>query len=387
MFHYVLCPERSERNEYMIIKMILTNSFDPDPRVYKEAKTLADSGHDIEILAWDRENKNLNKAYEEMDGIKIRRFYANATFGTGIKQMKGFINFIKQVKKYINNCRYDFLHCHDFDGLIIGYCVKVFNSRVNLIYDEHDLFYLYFEGRKGYFNKLIAKGIKIVEQIVLNKVDHHIVVTPNMKLLYEKKTNPIVITNAPLRSSFENIRKLKREKIVVGFIGAVRYIDELKILADVASEFPAISIFIAGRGTKLNEFIKYTEEKAYNNIEIFGEYNIAQLEDLYSRIDITYLVYPMKDSIISLPNKFFESIITKTPMISYNNSEFGDIIKNKNFGWCVESDNMELNLRNIFSSLVSNDIVLEEVRNNMSNESTNYLWESNVDKLLKIYES
>lgn len=367
--------------------MILTNPFDPDPRVYKEARTLADSGHDIEILAWDRENKNSKKAYEEMEGIKIRRYYANATFGTGIKQINGFISFIKQVRKYLNNCKYDFLHCHDFDGLIVGYCIKLFNSRQNLIYDEHDLFYLYFEGRKGSLNKLTAKVIKIVERIMLTKVDRHIVVTPSMKLLYEKNSNPIVITNAPLRSSFKNIRKLKREKVVVGFIGAVRYIDELKVLADVANEFPLINIFIAGKGTKLNEFKKYIEEKAYNNIEIFGEYNIDQLEDLYSRIDITYLVYPIKDSMISLPNKFFESIITKTPMISYSNSEFGNIIKNKNFGWCVDSENLELNLRNIFLSLISKDMILEKVRDNMDSESANYLWESNVNRLLKIYES
>lgn len=37
------------------IVMLLSNAFRPDPRVAREAKTLADAGHQVTILCWDRQ--------------------------------------------------------------------------------------------------------------------------------------------------------------------------------------------------------------------------------------------------------------------------------------------------------------------------------------------
>ena len=41
----------------MKVIMILTNSFDPDLRVYKEAQYIASKGYEVEILCCDREGK------------------------------------------------------------------------------------------------------------------------------------------------------------------------------------------------------------------------------------------------------------------------------------------------------------------------------------------
>ncbi len=78
----------------MIIKMILTNGFDVDPRVYKEAKTLVKHGNDVEILCWDRENKYTNKEYEIIDCIKVKRFFPKSKYGSGYKQVFSYIKFI-----------------------------------------------------------------------------------------------------------------------------------------------------------------------------------------------------------------------------------------------------------------------------------------------------
>ena len=44
------------------VLMLLTNAFDPDPRVHHEAKALVESGYDVTILCWDRDYKT--PAYE-----------------------------------------------------------------------------------------------------------------------------------------------------------------------------------------------------------------------------------------------------------------------------------------------------------------------------------
>ena len=58
-----------------IVKMILTNGFDPDLRVYKEAKYIISLGHQLEIICWDRESRYKDKPSETIEGISIKRFY------------------------------------------------------------------------------------------------------------------------------------------------------------------------------------------------------------------------------------------------------------------------------------------------------------------------
>jgi hypothetical protein len=367
----------------MIVKMILTNAFDPDPRVYKEAITLVNNGHEVEILAWDRESKYVNCPVEVNKGVKIRRFFSNGKYGSGFKQVFGYFNYIREVMRYLKVNKYDFIHCHDFDALILGGLLKVKNKDFKLVYDEHDLFHLYFENRG---NLLLSNFIKSIELFCLRSIDYHIVVTPNMKKLYQNKTKSVVITNAPLKKSFNNIDKKVRHEIVIGFIGVVRYYNELKVLIDISSKFEEVNVFIAGKGTKLEEIKKYVDRMEYNHVKIFGEYQIDQLQDLYSQIDITYLVYPSKDAKISLPNKFFESIVTETPMIADKDSEFGEIIKSNSLGWTLDSKNLENSLLNVLTQVTTGENNLQSQKSNIRNNKESYYWESNIDKLLDIYD-
>ena len=55
----------------MKVIMVVTNHFNPDPRVYKEAKSLVRNGYEVIIIAWDRVGKYPEK--EVMDGVVIKR--------------------------------------------------------------------------------------------------------------------------------------------------------------------------------------------------------------------------------------------------------------------------------------------------------------------------
>jgi glycosyltransferase involved in cell wall biosynthesis len=368
----------------MIIKMILTNAFDPDPRVYKEAKTLIEAGHDVEILCWDRESKYKNNEVELIDGIKVRRFFAKGVYGSGYKQILGFLKFGSSVKRYIENNYCDAIHCHDFDSLFIGNMINK-KSNAKLIFDEHDFFHLYFKKRRGLINSIIAKSIILFQNAILKNVDSHIVVTPKAKEFYKNKKNITIITNTPMKNSFNCTMKKTNEKITVGFIGTVRYYEELKALVDVAKAYENIQILIAGKGTALNKLESYIEANCLKNIEVFGEYKLSQIEDLYSKIDITYLVYPSEDSKVSLPNKFFESIITETPIIADRESEYGQIVESARLGWVVDFNNLEKDLKQIFEEICSDNNTVDSYKRNMRDLKDDYYWESNTDKLCGIY--
>ena len=62
------------------VVMTLSNPFKVDPRVYKEALTLVNSGYEVTILAWDREGTHPLR--EIVDGIKVERIRVRAKYGS-----------------------------------------------------------------------------------------------------------------------------------------------------------------------------------------------------------------------------------------------------------------------------------------------------------------
>lgn len=366
--------------------MILTNGFDPDPRVYKEALSLVKLGHSVTILCWDRESKYRDKPIEIIDGIKIVRFFATSKYGSGYKQALKFWSFRNEVLNYVRNNTFDALHCHDFDGFFIGYTISK-KVRVKLVYDEHDLFYMYFANRKGIINKFICNIIKYSEKIMLKRVDNHIVVTPEMAKLYINLSNKLtIINNAPLSTIFNDIHKTPSNKLRIGYIGSVRYLEELKVLIDVSQKFKdKVDIIISGRGIVLDELRSYSS--SFENVIITGAFSMDQLEDLYKNIDITYAFYPSDVSTISMPNKFYESIITETPIIANKETEFGKEVMKNNIGYSITENSLREELENVISELIENNTIRECIVENMRRIKGDYVWEANDKKLEAIYAS
>lgn len=364
--------------------MILTNGFDPDPRVYKEAKSLVKMGHEVIILCWDREGKYKDKEIEIVDGIVIQRFFSNAEYGSGYKQIFKYKVFINEVIDYLNNNKFDAVHCHDFDTLYMGYKVKKANN-IKLVYDEHDLFYMYFKNRKGFLNKFIAFVIRNMEKRLLKKVDTHILVTEEMLNLYKDiSSNTCIINNAPTEDTFNNIEKTYSDKLRIGYIGSIRYVDKLKVLIDVCKKYEKeVDVIISGRGIDLEELKEYTAN--ISNVKLTGGYTMDELESLYQNIDITYAFYPGEISSISMPNKFYESIITETPIIANEFMEFGKVTKKNNIGFCMNEDNLYKELDITIKDILDNKQRLQDAINNMRKIKRDYLWEANEKVLKEIY--
>lgn len=368
----------------MKIAMLLTNGFDPDPRVYKEAKTLVGLGHEVHILCWDRASKYKDKPLEKIDDINIIRFFGDAVYGTGYKQLGKFLDFKNNVYEYLKNNNFDALHCHDFDGLYIGYNVNK-KLGLKLVYDEHDLFYMYFANRKGLINKMAYHFIINVEKIFLKKVDTHIVVTPKMVKMYEGKSqNVVIVNNAPYKELFNNIEKTPSKKIRIGFIGSVRYFEEMRALINASQKYKdSVEVVINGGGIALEQLKDYCSD--FNNVTITGAYSIKDLEKLYQNIDVTYAFYPGKTSEVSMPNKFYESVITETPIIANESTEFGEEVKKHKLGYSINGNDLEYELKKILEKLAKDKDELQSIIENMRNIKSEFFWEANEKVLKMIY--
>lgn len=371
--------EKGDVSTMKRIKMILTNSFGPDVRVYKEAKYLISKGFDVEILCWDRENEYRNKDVEEIDGISIKRFNPYAKYGSGLKQVKAFIEFINEIKKYLLKKEFDYIHCHDLDGTLTGYIAN--QNKSCLIFDMHEFYEV--QGKK----QRIRFIIRLIVKFLQSKSNHIIYVnelqTTVMKESDKKKL--IYLPNYPDVTNYINSDKRYSKQLRISYIGAVRQYSELKNLMDACKKIDNVEINIHGTGVAYNNLNMIKMD--YPNVNITGKYNFSESAKLYSEADILYALYPITSIQYrtSYPVKLFEAIITKTPLIVSKGTVLEDFVLNHDIGFIVDGSNVE-EIRELVNYINDHKYVLEEKMENLEKIQYDYSWEEVVKNLDKIYD-
>lgn len=362
----------------MKIIMLLTNRFDPDVRVYKEAKHLVENGHQVEILCWDRENEYRDKAIEELDGIIVKRFFPYSRYGSGLKQILPFMNFIFEIYKYLKKVEYDYIHCHDLDGMLTGYLTR--RKRTPLIFDMHE----YYEMQKS--NRLVRWIIRKIVNYFHNKaykiiyVNEHQIMHTNDNI----RTKLAYIPNYPDASNFKNPRKTPSDKLRISYIGVVGQYEQLKNLMDACRNMKDVIISIHGNGIAYEKLKSI--EGDYENVNITGRYRFDESLKLYNETDVHYIIYSMKNiqNKLSEPVKFYESIITKTPIICNKDTRIGDFTETNKIGFTINGDSKK-EIRKLIDHLVNSRKALDVCKIHLEDIHDEYIWERVVKVLDEIY--
>lgn len=356
------------------VYMILTNSFNPDVRVYKEAKYLVKQGFNVTILCWDRKCEFIDKCTENVDGIIIKRFSIPANPGTGMKQLLSYFKFIRVVKKYLKNKEYSYLHCHDFDGILIG-MITAKKKQKKVVFDMHEIYKNYAYAKFFFFDYLYNQ--------ILKKSDYIIYVNEKQvsDMLPEIKKKTIYLPNYPELDIYKPIEKKETNIIRVNYIGSLRDYDSLKSLAKLGEDNDNIKVGLYGTGICLD-----TLKKEYQNsrIEIYGKYNgILESGEIYRNTDILYCSYNpnVENWKNAYPVKLFEAIVTLTPVIVSTNTITEKFVKEYGIGEAVEYANKE-SIYNAITKISKNYSVYVK---NLKKISGEYKWETAVKHLDKIY--
>lgn len=369
--------------------MLLTNSFKNDIRVLKEAKTLAENNYDIEILCWDRESELLEKEIELIDKIQIKRFYSYAKYGTGKKQLFGFLKFVYQVYKYLKNKEYDIIHAHDLDGLIAGKLILLFKKNKKILYDSHEFF-------SGYDSLKINKKNFFLEKILLKEKDFIITVSESiaqkLKQNYRIK-NIEVIKNIPYYKFIKHKKNLLRkelnieeDKIILLYQGELIKGRGLEKLIEVLQKLTANYVIVyIGKGNYKNNLLKYANEKGVGNRVYFKEFIENQkLVDYTNSGDIGFCLIEKKSLsyYYCLPNKLFEFIQGELPIISSNFPDLENIVLKNNIGISVNPENIT-EIAFAIEKIIRDKVVYSY---NIKKCKKIYNWENESKKLLKFYK-
>ena len=199
------------------IIMLLSKGFNPDVRVYKEAKTLVKKDYDVTIIAWDRLKEYPKK--EIIEGINIERITLKSVFCAPFLNLVMIPLFWLCILFKLFSRDFDAIHCHDFDTLPVGVFIGKLR-RKKIIYDAHEQ-----------YNLMIARSPKmpkflrpffiitfdIMEKFFIRLVDYVITVNQiNIRDKYQQIKNKVIVANFPESSFFKKyINKKLKDNVLI----------------------------------------------------------------------------------------------------------------------------------------------------------------------------
>lgn len=331
--------------------MLLTNPFKPDPRVYKEARTLIELGFDVTVVAWDREGKY--SSYETVDGINVYRVLLKSKYASFVNFLFKLPLFYLRAFGYIVNHRGGIyaIHANDFDTAPLA----LFLSRLlgaKFVYDIHDLYYTrisLLEERER--DTLLRKLLWRAELLFAELADSVITVSRSVggkhegvkEFLVENGVSPdkiFIVWNTPELRNFPWLKRQHHEGIVVGYIGTIRSISNFIPLFEVARENKAVKLLFVGSGV-YKEKLKRLVFNKYPDIwvEFIEDVPYERISEYYSFCDGIYTVYPVTSNIKrALPVKMLESVVMGIPVIVNKSTLMEDFVNIYKCGIAVEID-------------------------------------------------
>ena len=327
---------------------IVLNSFQNDSRVLKAALAAKEyfPSYDVEIIAVH--SAGLLEHETLQCGVKVWRvkLVTKKWPNRGLWQFPKYIEWFFKIIYANKSSMIRLVHCHNLTAVPIGLFFKVKEASLVLL-DAHELFSHQYSTRK-----VQKKLVKIIENLVIRKVDGLITVSDGIKNWYVGKyniSNCHVIRNIPeyivkeeLRCRLRDDCGIPKNALVFGYIGGLsrnRLI--LEILESYHESSSDSFLVFMGSGPLMEIVMKYAEidsriryHQAVASLDVV-EY--AKGIDIGFALSNTYYL----NSKLSLPNKLFQYIEAGVPFVVAQGSSREEYIEEKDIGWSINISSSE----------------------------------------------
>ncbi len=322
----------------MTVLMLLTNAYDPDPRVRQEALALVRAGYRVHLLAWDRDSKS--PASECIEGVQVERVYLSSTHGRGNAQL--FFYAWLYLKMLWRGWRtpFDAVHCHDLDTLPLGFILGKLKRRP-IVYDAHESFPDMLEGN---VHPAVQRALFRLENFLIRRVDLLITVGEKLRRHFAERgaRHSVVIGNWKRLQDYErteeqNLEVRRRFGIPQDAMAVVcitnlfkdRKIEELLQAVD---EQPDVYLVIGGKGD-LEEVVA-RRAAANPRIRYVGFVSGREIPDYTCASDVVYYGFDPANpnARFSAPNKLFEALAAGRPLLTGDFGEIADVVRQASCG-------------------------------------------------------
>ena len=322
------------------IAMLLDNAFRPDPRVANEARSLAQAGYRVTILAWDREGDLPPR--ELWRGVRVERIAVRSRHGRGSAQAFYLARFWWQVFWRLLGRRVDAIHCHDFDTLPVGWVLAAL-KRCRLVYDAHES---YADMLGANVAPWIKRAVVWLERRLARRADatltvgslleadlrqrgaRHTWVVGNWKRLDEFAFDPTVVA-ARRRDMGLN------GSLLVTYIGWLNADRGIAPLLEAVAADDGIALLVGGDGP-LAPDVRRAAERC-DRVRYLGFVNPTQIPLYTAMADVVYygLDATNVNAQYSAPNKLFEALAAGKAVVCNDCGEIGRIVREERCGMVV----------------------------------------------------
>lgn len=368
--------------------MVLSNSFGPDLRVYKEAKSLMNKGHRVTIIAWDRECKY--RKTENFDGILVKRFHIRASYGTGVLKLDKLVLFLIYAARLIKSGQFDYVHCHDLDTLPVGVYFKLFCTK-SVIYDAHENFSKMILMSSPHF---LSYAVMLLERLFINFVDSIIVASTAFgNELIEKTEKPVTVIgnwqdlpNLDSRTVREIRNRIKgKYHLLITYIGGLDKSRSLIPMMQAMKAFKEFKFAIYGNGVQRNVIRQMAA--GMKNVSFMGTIPQEMVTYYTAASDVIYYVMDYSSAIANYnaPNSLGFALVNGCAVIASNNGELGLIVQNEGCGVVVRDNSVQA-IQGALEILRNKGKLAQIKRNALIAGKNKYNWSNMAHKLIMVYD-
>ncbi len=317
-------------------KIMLIVSHCPDALISKRINVLKNK-YQVTVLYNERGNENFNHI-EDVKYIKLNCKFQNGKFISRIVKLIKIKNEIKEIIKKINP---QILYAFRLDMLWLT--TSNITKKKKIIYEVADLHDIVINNSKNKIKLVVKKIVKFIEKRICRYIDILCITSEKFYDVYFKefveKDKVVYMPNIPELKNFEEYKKVRKDKFTIGFIGVVRYKEQMKMLMEATKNLD-VKVFFAG-SSQDDEIERIAKENKW--VEYYGKYNYSKdIAKLYSKCDCIYSVYDTKYNNVkyALPNKLYESIYCELPIIVSKDTYLSEIVQKLGIGCSVEDKNV-----------------------------------------------
>lgn len=309
----------------------------PNPRINRRIKAVAELGR-VEVACVRRSSQDV---YEpalndvphhilEMDLPSSSKLLKRAISG-----LRFFCFALRKARQFCPGL----LYVASLDSLIIARFYQRFHPKVSIVLEVADVREAYLREDGGLRRRLLSflerrcyPNVQLLvltsEKFYTHYYHHHF-----------NRERVLVLPNLPDLSAFTTYRRKMDGPFTVGFIGGIRYLDQMKMLVDAADEAGVNVIFAGAGGTSEDMKVISSYCQGKGHVRFTGKYKYDQdIAMLYSSVDCVYAVYDANNPNvrIALPNKLYEAALCELPIIVADNTYLSEIVRDYNLGFSID---------------------------------------------------
>jgi len=370
------------------VVMLLSNAFKPDPRVLKEARSLASAGHRVTVLCWDRLGSYAS--CEEIEGFSVHRINVRSDYAKGSLQIFYLPLFGVRAIRRIFCLKPDVIHCHDLDTTLPG-ALAASICGLPWLFDAHEC---YPEQIRPQVIGPLYWLLLLLERVMARWATHVITVGEILAERFRSFGGRVTVvgnfqrmnTDAEPSGLSRRSLGLTPNDFVVAYIGGFTTDRVLWPLVEATRIFTRVTVLLVGDGPQRSAI--EARLPRYPRVRYVGWVPQDMVPAYMALADVVYygLNETHKNNRFSCPNALFDALVACKPVLTTGIGEIARIVQHHQCGLVVQNPT-PVNLAAAMSQL-SNPVLRRGLADNaLKAAETRYNWTFAQKELLKVYDA